>query len=543
MNYNELANLLFPDIITTVNEIEEKYPKRNLKEGAIVTRFAPSPTGFLHIGGLYGALIDERLAHLSGGIFYLRIEDTDQKREIEGAVELLINNFKDFGVVFDEGAVIDGDNGNYGPYRQRQRENIYKTFAKQLVSEGKAYPCFCSEEQLSLNHSEQEQIKANFGYYGQWAKHRDFSLEEIKKELNNGKSFVLRLKSNGNAKNIIKIKDLIKGELQLYENDQDIVLLKSDGIPTYHFAHILDDYLMGTTHIVRGEEWLSTFHWHLQLFEAIGKEPPKYLHTAHIMKNEDGAKRKLSKRKDPESAVSYYKENGYPAIAVNEYLMTLLNSNFEEWKRTNPTLSYKDFPFSIKKISVSGSLFDLLKLRDISKNIIANMTTSQIVTEILNWAKEFDAEFYKLLNRDINYTNSIFAIGRGVKKPRKDIACFSEVKNYCSFFFDELFQVECDYPENISKQDVTAILQGFSKVYDINDDNSLWFSKVKEIASSLGFASETKDYRENPSAFKGSVADVSMVIRIAITGRQNSPDLHTVMQILGKERAIFRMRI
>ena len=531
MDNKALANLLFPDINSTVEDIEKKYPRRT--NGNVVTRFAPSPTGFLHIGGLYGALIDERLAHQNNGVLYLRIEDTDQKREIDGAVGLIIDNLKEFGINFDEGCGKSADVGDFAPYKQSDRRNIYRTFAKKLVIDGKAYPCFCSEDDLANIHKTQEENKINFGYYGEFAKHRNFTFEQIKKEIDDGKSFVLRLRSFGNAKNVIKFKDLIKGDLEIYENDQDIVLLKSDGIPTYHFAHVVDDYLMGTTHVVRGEEWLSTLHWHLSLFEAIGKNPPNYLHTAHVMKLEDGNKRKLSKRKDPEADVGFYREKGYPSIAVNEYLMTLLNSNFEQWRKENPFLPYQQFPFSVDKMSVSGALFDLLKLRDISKTIIANFTAEQMLDEMLKWSEKYDKRFYNLLISDKKYAIEIFSIGRGGEKPRKDIACFSEVFDYCSFFFDTAFHIQDEYPENVKVEDIKNILQEFHKSYDSKDDNELWFNKIKSIARDIGFASETKEYKSNPSAYKGSISDVSNIIRVAITGKRNSPDLYSIMNILG----------
>lgn len=539
MDNKKMADLLFPNVKLSVEDVEKTYPRR--ADGVVVTRFAPSPTGFLHIGGLYGALIDERLAHQNNGVFYLRIEDTDQKREIKGAVDLIIDNFHEFGVQFDEGASKMGDVGAYAPYKQSERADIYAVFAKQLVSGGKAYPCFCSEQDLADNRKAQEEKKVNFGYYGEYAKHRNTPAEEVIERIGNGEKFVLRFKSNGNQSNIIKFVDMVKGVIEMPENDQDIVLLKSDGIPTYHFAHVVDDYLMGTTHVVRGEEWLSTLPWHLQLFEGIGKQPPKYIHTAHVMKLEDGAKRKLSKRKDPEAAVSYYKEQGYPSLAVNEYLMTLLNSNFEDWRKENSSLSYKEFPFSLEKMSVSGALFDMQKLRDISKNIISKMSTDVVVDNILRWAEQYDKQLFYILSSNKQYTKSIFAIGRGGDKPRKDIACFSEVRDYCSFFFPTLFTVNEEFPQNISAKDVSAILSSFNEIYDQNDDNETWFGKIKVISSLLGFCPDMKEYKKNPSEYKGSVADVSSVIRIAITGKKSSPDLYSVMKILGNVECDDRM--
>lgn len=542
MDYNALADLLFPQITAVPADIEAKYPPRQLPEGAKVTRIAPSPTGFMHLGNLFGAIADERLAHQSGGVFYLRIEDTDQKREVKGGVETILNVFRDYELNFDEGAVLDGDNGQYGPYRQRQRAQIYQTFAKWLVQQGKAYPCFCTEEELAAIHEKQAELKENFGYYGKWAVHRDMPFEEIKQKIDAGESFVLRFRSEGSLEHRIRFQDLVKGKMEFPENDQDVVLLKSDGIPTYHFAHIVDDHFMGTTHVVRGEEWLATLPIHLQLFQAMGWKPPKYIHTAQLMKMDGESKRKLSKRKDPELALDFYKQQGYSVSAVKEYILTLLNSNFEDWRIANPNAPMEDFKFTTKKMGVSGALFDMEKLNDVSKNVISKMTAEQVYTLLTDWANQYDEPFYALLTRDPAYTKAILSIGRGGKKPRKDIAIWSEAKAYMDFFFDELFCPDYTaYPENTAA-DVKNILDEYAKVYDANDDSGQWFERIKAITDKFGYASNMKEYKKNKDAYRGSVADVSMVIRVAVTGRQNSPDMYDVMQVLGKEKVLERLQ-
>ena len=535
MDYQRLAQLLFPDITTTPADIEAMYPPRNLPEGAKVTRIAPSPTGFMHLGNLFSAIVSERLAHQSGGVFFLRIEDTDLKRAVEGGVETIIRVFNHYGLNFDEGATIEGDNGAYGPYRQRQRAKIYQTFAKVLVEQGMAYPCFCTEEELTAMREKQQEMKINFGYYGQWAKCRDLTLEEIEENIQAGKPYVLRFRSPGDPNKRFVHRDLVKGDIELPENDQDIVLLKSDGIPTYHFAHIIDDHFMGTTHVVRGEEWLATLNIHLQLFRTMGWKAPKYAHTAQLMKMDGGSKRKLSKRKDPELALDFYNAEGYPVPSVLEYLMTLLNSNFEDWRLANPTAPMGDFQFTTKKMGNSGSLFDIDKLKDVSKNTISVMSADQVYDEVTAWAKDFDPQLYTLLTADQQKAKAIFAIGRGGAKPRKDIAIWSEVKDYVAFFYEELFTAASEYPENVSTQDALDILTQYRSLYSPADDGETWFNKVRELGESLGFAAKPKDYKKNPDQYKGHVGDVSQVIRLAITGRTNSPDLCSVMQILGEE--------
>ncbi|MBQ3231181.1 MAG: glutamate--tRNA ligase, partial [Clostridia bacterium] len=478
----------------------------------------------------------------TGGIFYLRIEDTDAKRTVPNGIAIIIETLAKLGVIFDEGAVIDGDNGVYGPYRQSERAEIYQTFAKQLIREGKAYPCFCTEEELEAIREKQESEKLNPGYYGEFAIWRDAPIEKIQEKLDNGEAFVLRFRSEGNINNKLKFGDEIKGTIDVTENDIDHVILKSDGIPTYHFAHAVDDHLMGTTHVVRDESWLSTLPFHIQLFKALGFKMPKYCHTAQVLKLDNGNKRKISKRKDPEAALTYYHSQGYPVAAVREYLMTLLNSNFEEWRLANPNAPIEDFKFTTKKMSVSGSLFDLDKLNDVSKNVISRMTAEEVYDLTLAWAKENDPEFASVLEADKEYAVRILSIGRGGKKPRKDIALWSEVKNYMSFFYNGLFAPVDAVPETFEKSDVSAILNAFAAAYDENDAQDVWFSKIKEIASANGFCPDMKLYKADPSAFKGSVADVSMFLRVAVTGRMNSPDLYEVMQILGRETVLARIK-
>ncbi len=539
MDYNLLAEKLFPHITKQPEEIQ--YPARELPEGAKVTRMGPSPTGFMHLGNLYGALVDERLAHQSGGVFYLRIEDTDKKREVEGGVQTIIDAFSSFGLPFDEGATLEGDSGAYGPYRQSQRAEIYQTFVKSLVQRGMAYPCFATEQDLAAMREKQEAAKENFGYYGKYAVWRDRPMEDIEAELAKGTPYVIRFRSEGNIENKVKHDDLVKGKMEVTENDQDVVILKSDGIPTYHFAHVVDDHLMGTTVVVRGEEWLATLPVHLQLFRAMGWKAPKYAHTAQLMKidEETGSKRKLSKRKDPELALTFYKQQGYPAPSVLEYLMTLLNSNFEEWRRANPDKPMNDFPFSTKKMSGSGALFDIDKLKDVSKNVISRMTAEEVYDAVTAWSSENDPEFHELFVGNPEQTRAFLAIGRGGKKPRKDLALWSDVKPYMDFLFDELFQPDYTMPEHVTKEDAKAILSEFEfNAADTPDD---FFAKMKALAEKHGFAAETKAYKQNPEQYKGHVGDVSMVIRIAVAGRQNAPDMQSVMQIMGAERVKARL--
>ena len=541
MDYQALAQLLFPDITETPEEVQARFPKRQLPEGAVVTRMAPSPTGFVHLGNLVQGMISERMAHQSGGVLFLRVEDTDAKREVPGAVEVLINSLKHYDINFDEGATIDGDNGLYGPYRQRQRAAIYHVFAKKLVSEGKAYPCFCTEEELAAMRQQQEANKENFGYYGKYAIWRDRSLEDIQAQLAAGNPWVLRFRSEGSIENQFKFDDLVKGKLTITENDIDNVLLKSDGIPTYHFAHAVDDELMRTTHVVRGDEWLPSLPFHIQLFKALGFKLPKYVHIGPLMKMDGNSKRKLSKRKDPELALTYYKGEGFPVQAMREYLMTVLNSNFEDWRRANPDAPIDSFKFSPKKLNPAGSLFDYAKLVDVSKNVISRMDAETVYTLLTEWAQEFDPDFGCKLADNKDLSIAVLSIGRGGKKPRKDLATWKDAKDYMGFFFDEYLEKPV-FDEKFDKAVVTDALNRFLEKFDIHDDSATWFNKVKEITTDMGFTTDMKAYKADPSAFPGTVADISTFIRQATTGKTNSPDLFTVMQILGYERTVARIR-
>lgn len=541
MDYNRLAELLFPDVTETADDIEKRYPPRELPEGAVVSRMAPSPTGFVHLGNLVQGLTSERMTHQTGGVLYLRVEDTDAKREVPGAVKVLIETLRHYHIAFDEGATVDGDLGEYAPYTQSRRAAIYHVFAKKLVSEGKAYPCFCTEEELSAMHERQESLKANFGYYGEYAVWRDRPIEEIEAKLSEGATWVLRFRSTGSIENKIKFTDLIKGSLELTENDIDHVLLKSDGIPTYHFAHAVDDHFMRTTHVVRGDEWLPSLPFHLQLFAALGFKPPKYLHIGPLMKMDGESKRKLSKRKDPELALTYYKEAGYPVESVYEYILGILNSNFEDWRRANPDAPTDDFKFSYKKMNPAGSLFDAAKLHDVSKNVISRMSAEKVYSLTLEWAKEYDPEFASELEANADTAVRIFAIGRGGKKLRKDIAVWRDARPYMGFFFDRFFALEDAYPENVPDDNRRAILSDFAEAYSAKMTSDEWFAAVKEIAERHGYTTDMKAYKADPSAFKGSVADVSTVIRVAVTGKRNSPDLCEVMAILGEDRSRARL--
>lgn len=541
MDYQALAKLLFPDVTETPEELEARFPQRNLPEGAVVTRMAPSPTGFVHLGNLVQGLTSERMAHQSGGVLFLRVEDTDAKREVPGAVEVLINTLKHYGIQFDEGATMEGDNGIYGPYRQRQRASIYHVYAKKLVSQGKAYPCFCTEEELAAMREQQEANKENTGYYGKYAMWRDRSMEDIQAQLDAGNPWVLRFRSTGSIENQFKFDDLVKGKLTITENDIDHVLLKSDGIPTYHFAHAVDDHLMRTTHVVRGDEWLPTLPFHIQLFQALGFKLPKYVHIGPLMKMDGNSKRKLSKRKDPELALTYYKAEGFPVSAVYEYIMTLLNSNYEDWRRANPDTPAVDFKFSPKKLNPAGSLFDYAKLVDVSKNVISRMSAEDVYAQLAQWAREFDPDFGDKLTSDPEYAKKILAIGRGGKKPRKDLAVWKDAKPYMGFFYDD-YLGKPQFDEKFDKALVIDVLSRFLEVFDIADDASTWFDKVKAITNDIGFTTDMKAYKADPAAFPGTVADVSTMIRLAVTGQHNSPDLYTVMQILGKERTVARIQ-
>ena len=541
MDYQALSELLFPNVTETPEQVEARFPARNLPEGAVVTRMAPSPTGFVHLGNLVQGMISERMAHQSGGVLFLRVEDTDAKREVPGAVQVLIESLKFYNIHFDEGVGLDGDIGIYGPYHQRQRANIYHVFAKLLVSQGKAYPCFCTEEELSTIREQQEANKETTGYYGKYAIWRDRSLEEIRTQLDAGNPWVLRFRSEGSIEHQFKFDDLVKGKLTITENDVDHVLLKSDGIPTYHFAHAVDDHLMRTTHVVRGDEWLPSLPFHIQLFQALGFKLPKYVHIGPLMKMDGTSKRKLSKRKDPELALTYYKAEGFPTQAVREYLMTVLNSNYEDWRRANPDAPIESFKFSPKKLNPAGSLFDYAKLVDVSKNVISRMDAANVYEQLLAWAKEFDEPFAQKLEADPAYAQRILAIGRGGKKPRKDLATWKDAKPYMGFFYDEYLEQPVFDPA-FDKALIADVLKRFLAVYDPSDDSGVWFDKVKAITEAIGFTTDMKAYKADPSAFPGTVADVSTFLRQAVTGKTNSPDLYTVMQILGKEASLARIQ-
>ncbi|MDO5400367.1 MAG: glutamate--tRNA ligase [Eubacteriales bacterium] len=541
MDYQALADLLFPDVTDTPEMLEERFPVRNLPEGAVVTRMAPSPTGFVHLGNLVQGLTSERMAHQSGGVLFLRVEDTDAKREVPGAVEVLINTLKHYGIHFDEGASLEGDVGIYGPYHQSKRAAIYHVYAKKLVAEGKAYPCFCTEEELTAMRETQETNKENTGYYGKYAMWRDRPMEDIQAQLDAGNPWVLRFRSTGSIENQFKFDDLVKGKLTITENDVDHVLLKSDGIPTYHFAHAVDDHLMRTTHVVRGDEWLPSLPFHIQLFKALGFKLPKYVHIGPLMKMDGASKRKLSKRKDPELALTYYKAEGFPVEAVCEYMMTVLNSNFEDWRRANPDAPIDAFKFSPKKLNPAGSLFDYAKLTDVSKNVIAKMDASKVYHLLTQWAEEFDPDFAARLTADPAFATAILAIGRGGKKPRKDIAVWKEAKAYMGFFYDAYLEKPV-FDEKFDRAVISRALRLFLDRFDMADDSAAWFDKVKAITEELGFTTDMKAYKADPAAFPGTVADVSTFIRQAVTGKTNSPDLYTVMQILGYDRTVARIQ-
>lgn len=543
MDYNKLAELLFPHIDKTPDDYEKLYPERNMPEGAMVTRLGPSPTGFIHLGNLYGAFVDERLAHQSGGIFYLRIEDTDDKRYVEGAVETIITSLKFFDINFDEGALLDGEKGDYGPYFQSSRGEIYQCFVKDLVKQGLAYPCFLTEDELAEIRSAQEAAKETTGIYGKYAeKSRNLSYEEIEENIKAGKPYVVRLKSSGNhdltSEEIrhIKVEDAIRGTLSMPENDQDVIILKATGIPTYHFAHVIDDHFMRTTHVVRGEEWLMSLPIHVELFEKLGFEMPVYCHTAQLLKLDDGNKRKLSKRKDPELSLDYYRQEGYHPQAVKEYLLTILNSNFEEWRIANPDAPIDEFKFTTEKMSSGGALFDLNKLNDVSKDVLVKIPASELCSFMTEWAREFKPEILPLFEGNEEYIEKILDLGRDGKKPRKDLICGRQIFEFISYFFDDYFRIEDTIPENVSDEDAAEILRRYLDSYDHSDDQSQWFDKIRAIAVDMGYAGKPKDYKKNPDDYKGHVGHVSTVIRIAVMGRSQSPDVWEIQQILGEER-------
>ena len=537
MDYKDLANAIFPQA-KEISYYEEKYPERNLKEGAIVTRFAPSPTGFVHIGGLYQSLIARKLTSQTEGVFFLRVEDTDQKREVENGIIGIIDSLKSFAIQPDEGMVTETEEqGNYGPYKQSERKEIYQAYAKYLIEQGKAYPCFCSSEEVEQIRQKQESAKIRPGYYGVWAKCRKVTVEEAIEKIQNGESYIVRFKSPGREDRKIKHHDVIKGNVDFPENDQDIVIIKADGLPTYHFAHAVDDHLMRTTYVIRGDEWLSSVPLHLQLFHELGFKAPKYAHIAPIMKNDNGNKRKLSKRKDAEAAVSYYEQEGIPDEAVKEYLLNIANSNFENWRRANPDKAMEEFELQLNKMSVSGALFDMVKLLDVGKLVISRMTAEEVYEKVMVWATKHDEQLVKILeNKD--YALKVFGIERGNKKPRKDISKWSDVKENISYMYDEEFlDTKQEYPYQViqDKEEIEKILTLYlEKYYNEKDDKQTWFDKIKELAEEMGYAKEVKEFKANPDKYKAHVGDISTVLRVALTARTNTPDMYEIMQVLGK---------
>ena len=543
MTYKDLADLIFPDVLKTVADYEEVYPVRKLDEGAIVTRFAPSPTGFVHMGSMLAAFISSKAAKDSNGVFYLRIEDTDHKREVENGIEGIVADLKNFKIDIDEGALSrDKFIGNYGPYIQSERKEIYHAFIKYLLEKGMAYPCFCTEEKLDDTRKMQEATKSRIGYYGRYAVCRNIKLEDAYNRIKNGEKFIIRLKSSGDFEKKIVVNDLVKGKIEFPENDLDIVIMKSDGLPTYHFAHLVDDHLMRTTHIIRGDEWVSSLPIHVQLFQMFGFEIPKYAHLSPIMKQDGNTKRKLSKRKDPEAAMSYYSELGIPVEAVHLYLMTIANTNFEQWYDNNKDKSIDDFKFDFKRISSSGALFDLEKLINISRNYISYLKSDDVYQNLYDWSLIYDVEFNKLIEKYKDYTIGIFNIERYQKKPRKDYDSWSSIKKNIWYMYDELFNnVEYDYQNIVDKGEIRKILDLYlNKYYDECDDKDLWFDKIKALCDELGYASNMKDYKENSQNYLGSVADVSTVIRVSLTSSSTTPDLYEIMKLMGKDRIIKR---
>ena len=543
MDNKDLANLIFPNV-KGYEYYEKKYPARDLPEGAIVTRFAPSPTGFVHIGSLFQALVAWKVAKQTKGVFFLRVEDTDQKREVENGVSGIVNSLNDFGIIPTEGMTDENNEiGEYGPYKQSLRKDIYQSYAKKLIEEGKAYPCFCAPETLEEIRSNQEKAKERTGYYGKWTRCRNMPIDMAAEKIKNGEAYIIRLKSPGNPDRKIKHKDIIKGNIDFPENDQDIVIIKSDGLPTYHFAHAVDDHLMRTTTVIRADEWVASVPLHLQLFYMLGFKAPKYAHISPIMKMDGESKRKLSKRKDPEAAVSYYKEEGIPKQSVIEYLINIANSNFEIWRKQNPDKSIDEFTLELNKMGVSGALFDMVKLLDVSKTVISKYTAEEVYTAALEWAKEYDSELAEMLS-DKEYSLKVLGIERGNVKPRKDIAKWSDIKNIIYYMYDNKFDKngEFEYQKITDKDEIEQIVNiYFEKYYNENDDKQTWFNKIKDLAEEMGYAREVKEYKANPEAYKGHVGDISTVLRVKLTGKHNTPDLYEIMQVIGKERLLKRI--
>lgn len=547
MNRYDLANIMFPNVTKTISDYEKMYPKRNIDENAIVTRFAPSPTGFVHMGSLLTAFIASKVTIDTNGVFYIRIEDTDTKREVENGIDGIIKDLTDFNIKIDEGVISkDKQTGNYGPYIQTQRKEIYDCFAKYMIENDLAYPCFCSEEELSEIRENQETKKERIGYYGKYASCRNLSVEEAIEKIKNNEKYVIRLKSTGDFEKRVVVQDLVRGKIIFPENDMDHVLIKSDGIPVYHFAHAIDDHLMRTTHVLRGEEWLSSTPLHIELFNKLDFELPKYAHLGLVMKiDEEGSRRKLSKRKDPEAAVSFYHEKGIPIEAVKLYLATIANSNFEAFLDANPTASIDDFKFDFKKVSASGTLFDLDKLLNISRNYISRLKASDVYEDTLNWAKTYDKDFAELLEKYKDYSINIFNIEREQKKPRKDYDAYSNIKSQIWYMYDELFtNLNYDFGKINDKEEIINILEDYiNNYYNEEDDKDVWFNKIKELATSHGYCADMKEYKQNPDNYKGNVADVATVIRVSLTTSQTTPDLYQILKLLGKIRIINRINM
>ena len=546
MNNKKLADLIFPNA-KPISHYKEKYPRRNLEEGAIVTRFAPSPIGFVHIGSLYQALISNKMAKQTNGVFFLRIEDTDQKREIEEGVSEIINSLNNFGISFDEGMIDDNnEKGEYGPYKQSSRKEIYQSYAKSLIEKGLAYPCFLTLEELEEMRKKQESLKIRPGCYGIWAKYRNLPPEQAIEKIKNGENYIIRLKSMGNENRKIRHHDLIKGNVDFPENDQDIIIIKSDGLPTYHFAHAVDDHLMGTNLVIRGDEWLSSMPIHIELFKILEFKQPKYAHISPIMKDDNGAKRKISKRKDPEAAVSYYHEEGIPNEAVKEYLLNIANSSFENWRRANKEKNIEEFKLELNKMNVSGAVFDMVKLLDISKNVISKYTAEDVYKEVLEWAKKYDNELQKILENNPEYAKKVFNIERGNIKPRKDIAKWSDIQENIFYMYEDLYnpnKEDYEYQKINNMEDIREILQKYiTKYYNPEDNKQQWFDKIKDLSEELGYAREVKEYKKSPDAYKGHVGDISTVLRVSLTSKSNTPDLYEIMQVLGKETVEKRIK-
>lgn len=546
MTNKDLADLIFPNITKTIEDYEKMYPKRDLPESAVVTRFAPSPTGFVHMGSLLASFIERKAAKDTNGVFYLRIEDTDQERKVENGIEGITTDLKNFGITIDEGALSETEEiGAYGPYIQSKRKEIYDAFIKYFLENGMAYPCFCSKEELDNIRNAQEKRKDRIGYYGRYAKCRKIPIEDAYNKIKNGEEFIIRLKSPGDFNKKIVVKDLVKGNISFPENDLDIVIMKKDGLPTYHFAHLVDDYLMRTTHVIRGDEWVSSLPTHVQLFNMLGVKPPKYAHISPIMKEENGVKRKLSKRKDPEAAMSYYHEKGIPTEAVQLYLMTLANTNFEQWMDANKDKTIDDFEFSFNKISKSGGLFDIEKLHNISKNYLSRIKATEFYDMLVNYSKEYDEEFYELITKYKDFTIGLLNIEREQKKPRKDYSCFSEVKELVWYMYDELFdkhEKNYEFTNITDKDEIIKLMNTYiEKYYDEADEQQEWFEKIKDLSEKFGYAREVKEYKANPDNYKGHVGDVSTVIRVALTTKSMTPNLYDIMKLFGKERIIKRI--